>query len=155
MVNTSGAIDKLDLEILRELKADARQSYRKIARKLKVATGTIQNRIQRMESEGIIEDYHACIDYSKLGFSIAAVIASCVKRKDLPKIIEKIVANPNIFGVFSVTGEYDIFMSARFKDMDGLNEFVVEELSHPSVERTVTFLVLKTHKESHTFLSEV
>lgn len=145
-------VDDLDLKILKELKKDARQSYRKIASKLSVATGTIQNRIQKLENEGVIRNYHVCINYSKLGYNIAAIIAICIKRADLSKILSKLTAHPNVFGAFSVAGEYDFFISTRFKSMDKLNEFIVKELSDEVIEKSVTFLVLKTHKETHTFL---
>lgn len=149
----SNSIDNLDMQILKELKKDARLSYRKIAEKLHVATGTIQSRIQRLEGAGIIHDYHASIDYEKLGYGITALIAACVKRKDLDKVLEKIISHQSVFGVFSVTGEFDIMISAKFRDIDELNKFVIKELADPSIEKTVTYLVLKKHKEAHTFLS--
>lgn len=147
------SIDNLDLQILKELKRDARLSYRKIAEKLHVATGTIQSRIQRLEGAGVINDYHASLNYEKLGYGITALIATCIKRKDIDRILEKIINDQNVFGAFSITGEYDVIISAKFKDIEDLNRFIIKELSDPSIEKTVTFLVLKTHKESHTFLS--
>jgi DNA-binding Lrp family transcriptional regulator len=147
-------IDDLDLQILKELKRDARLSYRKMADKLKVATGTVQARINRLENIGIIKDYHASIDYNKLGYYVTAVIACTVKRKSMDEFVKEIGKHPNVFGVFSVTGEYDMFISVKFKDMDDLNKFVIGELAEEFIDKSVTFLVLKTHKEAHTFLIE-
>ncbi len=44
-------VDELDLRILSLLQQNARLSYREIARELKVAVGTVYNRIKRMEEE--------------------------------------------------------------------------------------------------------
>ncbi len=154
MQTTEVPIDELDLQILKELKKDARLSYRKIAEKLKVATGTIQARITRLENVGIIQAYHATIDYTKLGYSVTAMIAATVKRKNIDNFLLKLSKHPNVFGVFSVTGEYDMFISVKFKDMEELNKFIISELSEEFIDKTVTFLVLRTHKEAHTFLIE-
>lgn len=152
MQTTEVPIDELDLQILKELKKDARLSYRKIADKLKVATGTIQARITRLENVGIIRDYHASIDYDKLGYHITAMIACTVKRKNMDDFLTELRKHPNVFGVFSVTGEYDMFVSVKFKDMEELNKFVIGELAEEYIDKSVTFLVLRTHKEAHTFL---
>jgi Lrp/AsnC family transcriptional regulator for asnA, asnC and gidA len=60
--------------------------------------------------------------------------------------------NPNVFGVYDVTGEYDMFVSVSFKSMEDMNEFNTKELKDPKITRSVTFVILKTKKESHTFL---
>ncbi|MEM0372470.1 MAG: Lrp/AsnC family transcriptional regulator [archaeon] len=145
-------IDELDELILKELRKDCRMSYRKIAEKLKVATGTVQNRIQKMEREKVINGYHADLDYSKLGYNISAIVAMCLSRDELKEIEEKLGKNPNVFGIFEVTGEFDIFISVRFKKMEELNKFIREELKHPGITKTVTFVVLNTKKEAHTFI---
>ena len=148
----SEEVDELDELILKELRKDARQSYRKIAEKLKVATGTVQNRIQKMEREKIINRYHADIDYEKLGYKISAIIAICVNRSNLREVEDMLEKNPNVFGLFDVTGEYDIFLSISFKGMEELNSFITKELKNPYITKSVTFIILKTKKEAHTFL---
>ena len=147
-------VDDLDLQILKELRLDCRQSYRKIAGKLKVATGTVQNRINKMEKDGIIGKYHVDISYGKLGYGISAIIGICVDRQNLDDIQKVFKKNPNVFGMYDVTGEYDIFISVRFKDMNELNEFIKKDLCNQYISKTVTFLVLRTLKEAHTFLSK-
>lgn len=50
-------LDKLDLEILRILCSNPKQSYRDIAKRLEVSDRTIARRINRMENEGVILGY--------------------------------------------------------------------------------------------------
>ncbi|MHC1569971.1 MAG: AsnC family transcriptional regulator, partial [Candidatus Syntropharchaeales archaeon] len=38
--------DELDIKVIRELKKDARRSYREIAERLGVSEGTVYNRVQ-------------------------------------------------------------------------------------------------------------
>lgn len=145
-------MDELDELILKELRKDCRSSYRKIAEKLKVATGTVQNRIQKMERDKVIDGYHAVLDYSKLGYNISAIIALCINRTAINDIEKNFQNNPNVFGLYEVTGEYDLFISVRFRKMEELNRFVRDELKHPDIVKTVTFIILNTKKEAHTFI---
>lgn len=146
-------MDELDELILKELRKDARQSYRKIAGNLKVATGTIQNRIQKMEKDKLIKGYRVDIDYQKLGYNISAIIAICIDRFKIKEVEEKLKKNPHIFGVYTVTGEYDLFLSVSFKTMTQLNEFITDELKDSAIIKSVTFMILGTEKEEHTFLT--
>ncbi|MHC1582708.1 MAG: Lrp/AsnC family transcriptional regulator, partial [Candidatus Syntropharchaeia archaeon] len=61
-------IDELDIKIIRELKRDARTSYREIAERLGVAEGTVYNRIHKLKEIGAIRRFIPDIDYSKLGY---------------------------------------------------------------------------------------
>jgi Lrp/AsnC family transcriptional regulator for asnA, asnC and gidA len=145
-------VDDLDIEIIKELRKNGRLSYREIARKLGVSPATIQARISRMEKEKIIENYHADIDYAKIGYPVAAIIAIISKRDKIEELEERLLHNRNVFGLYEVTGEYDLFLGVRFKSMQELSSFIKNELTHKYVDRSTTFLILKTEKEKHTFL---
>ena len=147
------AIDELDFKILKLLRNDARLSYRKIAEQLKVATGTVQHRVQKLEEEGVITDYHAGIDLSKLGYAIGAIIGLSINRGETDKLEKKLKENNNVYAVYSVTGDYDLFIGVRMKSMNELNNFVRNELSDPAISKTNTFIILDVSKETYTFLS--
>lgn len=141
-------VDELDVQILSELVRDSRQSYRKIAEKLKVATGTIQNRILKMELEKVIKSYSANIDTQKVGYNISALIALCIDRAQLKQVEEKFVKHPNVLEMFKITGEYDAMIRVSFKSMSELNEFITKKLKEQGINKTVTFIILDTMKES-------
>ena len=44
-------LDKIDNTIIKNLKEDARTSFREIARKLKVSPDTISNRFEKLQKE--------------------------------------------------------------------------------------------------------
>lgn len=59
-------VDRLDMEILRILCKDPKQSSREIAKQLDVSDRTVARRISRMEKEGIILGYQLILnDYVK------------------------------------------------------------------------------------------
>jgi DNA-binding Lrp family transcriptional regulator len=145
-------VDELDIQILKILKKDARLSYREISKRLNVAAGTVQHRISRMEKDGTIGDYHAHLDYSKIGYNISALIGMMIRRPDMVSVEAELAKCKNVVGLYDVTGEFDIIIAARFKSLSDLDYFIKNSLSSPSIEKTTTFLVLKTIKEKNTLL---
>ncbi len=145
----SPKVDELDLKIISELQKDARQSYREIAERLKVAEGTVYNRVNKLQESGVIKRFIPDIDFSKLGYDLVAIIGLIVEGGHLPEIEERISREKNVSAVYDVTGEYDAIIVAKFRDRDGLNKFVKKLLSTPNVKRTYTMVVLNVMKEMH------
>ncbi len=142
-------IDELDISIIKELKKDARKSHRNIAEKLRVAEGTIYNRINKLQEMGIIKRFMVDLDFSKLGYDLTAVIGIIVEGGHLPEIEEKIAKKPNVSALYDVTGEYDALIVAKFKNREDLDKFIKGIMAMPHVKRTYTMLVLNIMKETH------
>jgi len=142
-------VDELDLRIIREFQIDARQSYRDIAEKLKIAEGTVYNRVNKLKEMGIIKKFIVDINYSKLGYDLVAIIGIRGKGGHLPEIEEKVSKEKNVTTVYDVTGEYDAIAVAKFHDRTELNDLVKRINALPNVERTNTMIALNTVKEEH------
>ncbi len=142
-------IDEMDISIIKELKKDARKSHRNIAEKLRVAEGTIYNRINKLQEMGIIKRFMVDLDFSKLGYDLTAVIGIIVEGGHLPEIEEKIAKKPNVSALYDVTGEYDALIVAKFKNREDLDKFIKGIMAMPHVKRTYTMLVLNIMKETH------
>ncbi|MBN2014514.1 MAG: Lrp/AsnC family transcriptional regulator [Candidatus Altiarchaeota archaeon] len=142
-------IDDLDVKIIKELREDARKSFREIAEKLEVAEGTVYNRVNKLQEIGVIKGFMADVDFSKIGYDLTALIGVIVEGGALSKMEKKFAKEPNVSAVYDVTGEYDALIVAKFKDRDSLNSFVKRLLAFPEVKRTYTMLVLNVMKETH------
>lgn len=142
-------VDELDLKIIRELRSDARQSYRDIANKLEIAEGTVYNRMNKLREMGVIKKFIVDVDYSKLGFDLTAILGIVVGGGHLPEVEKKIAKEKCISAVYDVTGEYDAVVVAKFQDRSDLNALVKKLLAIPHVERTYTMVVLNVVKEDH------
>ncbi|AEK72831.1 transcription regulator, Lrp/AsnC family [Thermococcus sp. 4557] len=140
-------MDELDLRILSLLQENARLSYREIARELKVAVGTVYNRIKRMEEEGVIRGFAPILDYEKLGFGLTAVIGVKAKGRRILDIEREIAKNERVMLVYDITGEFDIVLVAKFRDRADMNRFVKWLLSLEGVEKTNTSVAMQVVKE--------
>src|SRR5256885_3246168 len=67
-MTTPTALDELDMRILRLLNADARKSYRDIAKQADASLSTVSNRVRKLEEEGVISGYVPVLNEARLGF---------------------------------------------------------------------------------------
>ena len=86
-------LDEIDRQIIYELMDDARHTTATmIAEDLNVSDGTIRNRIDRLEEEGVIQGYTAMIDFEKADHMKAVFIctAPSAERERLALSIQSI-----------------------------------------------------------------
>lgn len=140
-------VDDLDRRIIALLQKNARLSYREVARELNVAVGTVYNRIKKLEEEGVIRGYAPILDYEKLGFGLTALIGIKAQGRKITEIERKIAEKENAMMVYDITGEFDIFVIAKFRDRADMNRFVKWLLSLDGVEKTNTSVAMQVVKE--------
>lgn len=142
-------MEELDLEIMRALQDDARSSYRDIARKLKIAVGTVHSRVKKLEESRVIKGFSVEIDYSRVGYSITALILLQAKGKHLKDVESRLARFNNVCAVYDITGDFDIALVAKFPSPASMDKFIKEVLSMDFIERAVTSMVLNSVKETN------
>ncbi|MBZ9571452.1 Lrp/AsnC family transcriptional regulator [Methanobrevibacter sp. TMH8] len=140
-------IDKTDKNIIEMINEDARTPYRQISRELDISVGTVHNRVDKLMKTGVIKKFAPIMDHRKLGYGLTSIIGVRVKGGQLENWEEKESFNKHVLAIYDVTGEYDAFLIAKFKNTDELDKFVKELLKEPGVERTYTQTVLNVVKE--------
>ena len=96
-------LDELDMRILRSLQADARASYRAVARELGTTTPTVSARVKRMEGLGIIQGYRVDLDPQALGGALHFLRIQ-VRPSGLHRVAEALAAQPGVEDVMTLTG---------------------------------------------------
>ena len=144
-------LTKKDLTVLDIIKHNAKLSSREISDKTGIPITTVHNRIKKMEKDGVIKAYKAVIDKRKIGKNISAYILLTVSYKDLDSINltqeglgKKFLSMPEVEECAIISGASDIILKISTKDVDELNDFVINKLRHVGgVEKTLTSIVLK------------
>lgn len=145
------SIDEKDKKILEILQENSSLSSHKISKKTLIPVTTVNNRIKKLRKSGVIRKFTIDVDKSKLGFGLVAYVFLTVsleelkqenmKIKDLMMIIKN---NPLVESVDNVTGDIDVVVKMHVRDINELNDYVVNTLSYyKGVEKTKTALVLK------------
>jgi DNA-binding Lrp family transcriptional regulator len=146
-------LSDLDIDILKKLSIDGRLSLRQLAKDLgNKSPVTIKNHVDNLENMDIIKNYGVQINYEKLGYEIIAFIEVTISKGKMFEVEEKIAENPNVFGVYDITGTFDALILARFKTRQELSKMIKEIHKSPNVERTNTHFVLNTIKDSSSFV---
>lgn len=144
---STAKIDEVDMQIINLLQEDSRLSFNRIARKLGISVGTALNRVKSLEERGVLKAYTVIVDPNKVGYSLTAVILIQAEGKHLLDVEQEIAKMNNVVSVYDITGDFDIIVTARFKDRESLNTFIKHLLTIPYVKRTVTNVALNVIKE--------
>jgi len=144
-------MDSKDMKVLDELRQNSKQTTSQIGKKTGIPITTVHNRIRKLEKEGIITGYTVKVDHKKLGLNITAYILLTVnytlpggEKVHQGDIAKKINSLPEVQEVSIVTGGTDIVLKVRTKDVDELNDFIINKLRElKGVDKTQTMVVLK------------
>ena len=149
--NSMISLDETDLEILRALQKDARETYGSIGKRLGIAHSTVYDRIRRMEEQNVIKGYTVCMDTDKVGARrITAVMTVYADPKEVEKVAEQLVLLPEVLEVYtSVSEELLIIAKVSALSQEELHGFIAEKVAPMiGVTRIRTSIVTKKFKES-------
>lgn len=131
-----------DTALLNLLREDARTTTSDLARRLGLSRTTVQTRMDRLRSQGVIVGYTVktapAFEQSQLVALVTIVIA--------PKVMNSVVAalkkRPEVRRIYSVNGPYDLFIeiaAPNVADVDNALDAIGEM---DGVERTTSMIVM-------------
>ncbi|MBU0666973.1 MAG: Lrp/AsnC family transcriptional regulator [Nanoarchaeota archaeon] len=136
-------LDKKDKRIILALKENSRASIRDIARDTSIRPSTVHQRITKLKENGIIEKFTLKLSNKKVGENFI-IFMFVTTTKDLPT---KAFSSEHIKEVFGITGEYDLMLKLKFKDVEEFNQFIIDFRKNPEVQKTITMVGTITMKE--------
>ncbi len=140
-------ISKPDESLLSLLRENARASTAEIARRLGLSRTTVQNRIERLERQGVISGYTVRVNDEYERNQIHAHIMVTLHPKQMPAVVRALEAMPEVRELHSVSGEHDLIalaVAATIGDVDVLTDAIG---AIEGVERTTTSVILSTKFE--------
>jgi len=150
-------IDKKDVEILKLLQGDCKKSMKEIAKRIGSPITTVYAKVKRMEDLGVIKYYKTVLDSKKLGKGTTAFIfvsfgyrtSGIEEPLDQRDIARRIAKFPEVLETHLITGDWDILIKVKAKDVDEVGKFVVDRLRKiEGVEKTLSCMVYGTEKET-------
>ena len=103
-------MDELDRNILALLGADARMSVATLARRLKVARSTIQARLERLETTGIIAGYTLKLGEAAREGRLRAAVLLTIEARAQAAILTRLKAVPEVERAITTSGRYDLLL---------------------------------------------
>lgn len=140
-------MDETDWHILRELQLDARLSYAEIGRRVGLSSPAVQERVRKMEDTGIIEGYHAKVNYVGLGLSIMAFTRMMDVSGDSIKAIARIADEvPEILHCYHLIGQDEYLLQIVAPSVEYLNIILRRFTPYAN---TISSIVTATTTDSH------
>jgi len=136
-------IDDKDAKIIRVLRRNSRSAIRDIAKETGIRPSTVHQRMQKMAEEGIISQFTIKLDNSAAdeGFIVFMFVTT---NKDLPQAFFQ---DSHVKEAFGVTGEYDLLIKLKFKDIEEFNAYIINLRKRPEIAKTITTVVTINIKE--------
>jgi DNA-binding Lrp family transcriptional regulator len=103
-------MDELDRNIIGLLGADARMSIATLARRLKVARSTVQARLERLESSGVIVGYTIKLGETAREGRLRASVLLTVEPRAQANILTRLKAIAEVERVFTTSGRFDLLL---------------------------------------------
>ena len=130
-------LDDIDHQILEILIKDARTPYTEIAKKLKIAAGTVHLRVNKVKKAGLISGSSLLLDYKKLGYGFVSFIGIYLEKAHQIKFaMQRLQAIPYVTVAQITTGKFDIFCKIRTKDINHAKNIIFDIEDLDCVEKT-------------------
>jgi Lrp/AsnC family leucine-responsive transcriptional regulator len=150
--NNEASLDQADLEILKALQEDSRQTYTAIGKRLGITHSTVYDRIRKMEKQKVIRNYTTFIDLEKVGVKhILAIVTVYTDPKETERVAEKLAKSPEVLEVYtSLSDELLIMAKIVAATQEDLHAFVANSIAPlDGVLRIRTSMITKKLKETH------
>lgn len=120
-----------------------------IAKKIKEPSTTIHYNIKKLEKEEKIKNYKAVFDYKKIGEGHCTYILANLVPKNYgnpEEIAKEIAKNEKVESVDIVTGDYEILIKLRAKNIDEYYSFIKDAIKRYGFSKTISLTSLKQIK---------
>ncbi|AMS33005.1 MAG: Lrp/AsnC family transcriptional regulator [Betaproteobacteria bacterium] len=136
-----------EVALLAILRRNARQSVADVARELGIARATVQERIRRLEANGVIEGYTVRLgpDYSRSRVTAHTLMRINARKAD--GLYAKLKKMSAVGGIYAISGEYDVLVVLQADTTAELDEALDILGRYDGVERTQTSIVLSVKYE--------
>ena len=137
-------MDDLDRNILTLLGADARMSVATLARRLKVARSTIQARLERLETGGIIAGYTLKLGEAARQGRLRASVLLTIEPRAQAAILTRLKSIPEVERVFTTSGRFDLLLQIAASNTQVLDQVLDQIGALTGVKSSESLIHLST-----------
>ena len=127
-MDNSLELDEVDSSILRLLRGNSRMSFTEMARRSGISDATIQNRLKRLKEHGVIREFTIFANPADTGFDVTAIMLVQTDTEKHDEAKAALAALPEVSEVYSVLGEYDLFIKVWARGLDELNAILNDRI---------------------------
>ena len=137
-------IDDLDARVLELFTHEPRIGVLEASRRLQVARGTVQARLDRLRDTGVIASLAPTVDPAALGFRVMAFASLDIRQGARASVAAHLSRIPEVLEVHTITGQGDLLCRIVARDNDDLQRVIDDLVGDDDIVRTSTLIALST-----------
>ena len=140
-------VDRIDAAILELFASEPRIGVLEASRRLRLARGTVQARLDKLTARGVVTGWGPDVDAAALGFPVTAFVTLEITQSGYDVIGHRLAAVPEVLEVHTVTGSGDLLCRVVARSNTDLQRVLDLVVSTVGVGRASTAIALATQVE--------
>ena len=138
------ALTPKDEELLALLRVNAREPVASLARKLGLSRTTVQDRLKRLEEQGVIAGYALRLGAQAARAGLRGMITISVEPRRQIEVAKLISRLPQVEVLHTVSGKFDMMAEVKADTPEGMDTVIDRIGELPGVTEIETAVILST-----------
>lgn len=139
-------IDKTDQALISLLRQNARESVANLASKLGVSRGTVTNRMERLEREGLIVGYSVRLRPDVQTEVLRAWMSIEIVGNDTRRVMASLLGEPGVAALHSTNGRWDLLAELQVVSLEELSRVLERIRLIKGISNSETSIHLETFR---------
>jgi DNA-binding Lrp family transcriptional regulator len=138
-------VDQLDADLITLLATEPRIGVLEASRRLGVARGTVQARLDRLQRSGVVTGFGPDVDPAALGYPVTAFCSLEIRQgRGHDVVTAHLAAIPEVLEAHTITGTGDLLIRVVARSNADLQRVIDEVVDDANVLRTSTVIALQS-----------
>ena len=138
-------MDDLDVTLIGLFSREPRVGVLEASRRLGVARGTVQARLDRLVSSGVISGWGPDLDPAAIGYPVMAFLTLEIRQgMGHATVAAHLATIPEVLEAFTITGAGDMWCRVVARSNADLQRVIDAVVSDPGIVRSSTVIALAT-----------
>src|SRR6516225_8132284 len=139
-------MDDMDRRLVALLRENARLPVATLAQLLKVSRGTVQNRIERLTTNGVIGGFTVRLKPEAEPQRVRAVTMVAVEGEHTAVVLKSLRGIPEVHALHTTNGRWDIVVELGVESLEAFDQALQRIRLIKGISNSETSLLLSTHK---------
>jgi DNA-binding Lrp family transcriptional regulator len=136
-------VDELDVRLIELLAREPRIGVLEASRRLRVARGTVQARLDRLVARGVIKGFGPELDPAALGYGVTAFVTLEIRQSGgHDPVAAHLSTIPEVLEAYTVTGGGDLLCRIVARSNTDLQRVIDEIVAYDGIVRASTLIAL-------------
>lgn len=139
----ASAVDALDARLIALLAAEPRIGVLECARRLRVARGTVQARLEKLQERKVIQGFGPDIAPSALGYTVTAFVTLEIRQsRGHDAVAAHLETIPEVLEAHTITGSGDLLCRIVARSNADLQRVIDDIVAYDGIHRASTIIAL-------------